>query len=168
LPILGLFGHLKLYKGPLGTPNQYFLLCMCAPRCYSSIPCHLSLKNLYFSGYSLTLPILRLILLIWGLFGVLKALEGSLVIPNQHTLKPRYNEPFYNEIPAIKNLISSPSVVDLIVKSPSNNKTPAIKNRIFVPFRFVIPRFPCMSVCKCSLSWYLPIPSHLRLNPLRF
>jgi hypothetical protein len=60
------------------------------------------------------------------------------------TLKPRYNDPFNNEIPAIKNLILSPSVVNFIVKSPCNNKTPTIKNKIFGPFRFVILRFLCI------------------------
>jgi hypothetical protein len=28
-------------------------------------------------------------------------------------------------------------------KNPTNNKTPAIKKKIFGPFRFVKPRFPC-------------------------
>jgi hypothetical protein len=60
-----------------------------------------------------------------------------------YTLKPQYNNPFNNKIPAIKNLISSPSVVNSIVKSPSNNKISAIKNKIFGPFKFVILRFPC-------------------------
>jgi hypothetical protein len=39
------------------------------------------------------------------------------------TLEPRYNYPFNYKILAIKNLISSPSVVDCLVKIPSNNKT---------------------------------------------
>jgi hypothetical protein len=54
------------------------------------------------------------------------------------TLKPWYNDPLNNKIPAIKNMISSPSI-----KKPTNNKTPAIKNKIFGPFRYVKPRFPC-------------------------
>jgi hypothetical protein len=58
-------------------------------------------------------------------------------------LKFWYNDPFNNEIPAIKNLILNPFVVNFIVKSHCNNKTPAIKNKIFGPFRFVIPRFLC-------------------------
>jgi hypothetical protein len=109
VPISRLFGLMKLKEGPLGIPIQYLILCMCTPRSYLSISCHLGLKNLDFSGYSLTLPILRLILLIKGLFGVLKTLEEPLGTPNQH-----------------------------------------------------------MSVCMCIPSWYLPIPSHLRLNPIRF
>jgi hypothetical protein len=32
----------------------------------------------------------------------------------------------------------------LCLKSPSNNKTPAIKNKIFVPFRFIKRRFHCI------------------------
>jgi hypothetical protein len=56
-------------------------------------------------------------------------------------LKPRNNDPFNNEIPAIKNMVLSPYVVDFIIKSPCNNKTPAIKKKIFSPFRFVKPRF---------------------------
>jgi hypothetical protein len=59
------------------------------------------------------------------------------------TLKPQYNDPFNNKVPAIKNLIVNPFVVNSIVKSPSTNKIPAIKNKIFGPFRFVILRFPC-------------------------
>jgi hypothetical protein len=51
LPVSGLFGICKANEGPLGTPNQYLLLCMCSPNCYSSIPCHLGLKNLDFSDY---------------------------------------------------------------------------------------------------------------------
>jgi hypothetical protein len=39
------------------------------------------------------------------------------------TLKPQYNDPFYNKIPAIKNLISSPSVVNSIVKAPAITKS---------------------------------------------
>ena len=57
------------------------------------------------------------------------------------TLKPQYNDPFNNKIPAIKNLILSPSVVNFIVKRPSNNKIRVIKDKIFGPFRFVKPRF---------------------------
>jgi hypothetical protein len=64
----------------------------------------------------------------------------------EHTLKPQYNDPFYNKIPAKKNLISSPSVVNSIVKSPTNNKIPAIKYKIFGPFRFVILRYPCITI----------------------
>jgi hypothetical protein len=64
-------------------------------------------------------------------------------IPKVYTLKPQYNDPFNNKIPAIKNSVSGPSVVNFIVKGPSNNKIPAIKNKIFGPFRFVILRFPC-------------------------
>jgi len=32
----------------------------------------------------------------------------------------------------------------MMVKSPCNNKTPAKKNKIFGPFRFVEPRFQCI------------------------
>jgi ribosomal protein L29 len=46
--ILGIFGFFKTREGPLGTPNQYFLLCMCSPNCYLPIPCQLSLKQLRF------------------------------------------------------------------------------------------------------------------------
>jgi hypothetical protein len=68
----------------------------------------------------------------------LEGLDGVMI-----TLKPQYDDPFNNKILAIKNLISNPSVINIIVKSPSNNKAPAIKNKIFGPFRFVKPRFPC-------------------------
>ena len=44
-----------------------------------------------------------------------------------NTLKPRYNDPFYYKIPAIKNLISRPSVVQF----SCNKKIPAIKNKTF-------------------------------------
>jgi hypothetical protein len=44
--------------------------------------------------------------------------------PKRGTLKPLYNVPFNNKIPAIKNLISSPSVVNSIVRSPMNNEIP--------------------------------------------
>ena len=71
---------------------------------------------------------------------------------NGYTLKPQYNDPFYNKIPAIKNLISSPFVVNSIAKSPSNNKIPDIKNKIFGPFRFVILRFPCISFLKDNIT----------------
>jgi hypothetical protein len=71
------------------------------------------------------------------------ASDVNLLGPILTTLKPQYNGPLYNKIPAIKNLISSPSVVNLIVKRPSNNKIPALKNKIFGPFRIVILRFPC-------------------------
>jgi hypothetical protein len=40
--------------------------------------------------------------------------------------------------------MSSPSVVNLIVKGPSN-ETPAMKNKIFGPFRFVKLRFPSIA-----------------------
>ena len=56
---------------------------MCSFSCYSSIPCHLGL-NLYFSGYNKILPILRLILLIRGLFRVLKAHGDPLGTPNEN------------------------------------------------------------------------------------
>jgi hypothetical protein len=51
------------------------------------------------------------------------------------TLKLCYNDPFYNKILAIKNLIWSPSVVSFIVKSPCNNKPPAIKNKSSLQIR---------------------------------
>jgi hypothetical protein len=44
------------------------------------------------------------------------------------------------KIPAIKNLIFSPFVVNFIVKIPCNNKTPVIKNKII---GFIVPRFLC-------------------------
>ena len=49
------FGDFDLWKAnerPLGTPNQYILLCMCIPNGYSSIPCQIGLNNLDFSGYN--------------------------------------------------------------------------------------------------------------------
>ena len=52
LPISGLSGLLKANEGSLGTSNQYFLLCMCSPSCYSSIPCYLGFKTLDFSDYN--------------------------------------------------------------------------------------------------------------------
>ena len=61
------------------------------------------------------------------------------------TLKPQYNDPINNQIPAIKNFISSPFVINSIVKSTSNNETPAMKHKIFHPFRFIKPRFPCIT-----------------------
>jgi hypothetical protein len=51
LPVLGLFGLWKANEGPLGTQNQYSLLCMCRPNCYSSFPCRVGLKNLGFGDY---------------------------------------------------------------------------------------------------------------------
>jgi hypothetical protein len=50
LPILrqiwGLFGLFKTHEGTLGTPNQYFWLCMRSPSCYLPIPCQLRLNIL--------------------------------------------------------------------------------------------------------------------------
>jgi hypothetical protein len=65
-----------------------------------------------------------------------------------YTPKPQYNDPFNNKFPAIKNLVPGTSVVNFIVKSPSNNEISAIKNKIFGPFRFVILRFPCNKTTK--------------------
>jgi hypothetical protein len=76
----------------------------------------------------------------------LRHLPNTVLFIYIYTLKPQYNKPFYNKIPAIKNLISSPSVVNSKVKIPSNNKIPAIKNKIFGPFRSVIQRFPCIYI----------------------
>jgi hypothetical protein len=73
-------------------------------------------------------------------------LNNTSFIAKTGTLKLRYNNPFNNEIPAIKNLISNSSVVDFIVKSPSNDETPAIKNKIFGLFRFVKLRFLCITI----------------------
>jgi hypothetical protein len=58
--------------------------------------------------------------------------------------KPQNNKPFNNEIPAIKYFLLSPSVVNFIVKIFCYNKHPAIKNKIFGPFRLVKARFQCM------------------------
>jgi hypothetical protein len=69
------------------------------------------------------------------------------------TLKPRYNDPFNNKFSAIKSLVSSPSVVDFMIKSPCNNKNLPIKNKIFGPFRFVKSRFQCINIM-----------SHLKYN----
>ena len=60
-----------------------------------------------------------------------------------YTGKLPNNDPFNNEIPAIKNFLFSPSVVNFIVKKPCNNKNPALRNKIFGPFRFVKARFQC-------------------------
>jgi hypothetical protein len=79
-----------------------------------------------------------------------------------NTLKPRYNNPFYNKILAIKNLISSPSVVNLRVQIPCNNKIPAIKNKTSGPFRFVIPRFLCTKVILFSFVLFCKIVVTLR------
>jgi hypothetical protein len=65
-----------------------------------------------------------------------------------YTLKPCYNDPFNNKIFPIYNLILSSSVVSSIIENLRNNKTLAIKNKIFVPFRFVKPRFQCINVLK--------------------
>ena len=46
----------KANVGPVGTPNQYSLFCMCSPSCYSSIPCHIGLNNLNLSGYKKIQP----------------------------------------------------------------------------------------------------------------
>jgi hypothetical protein len=40
-----LFGLFKTHEGPLGTPNQYFLLCMCSPSRYLPILCQLRLNT---------------------------------------------------------------------------------------------------------------------------
>jgi hypothetical protein len=37
-------------------------------------------------------------------------------------------------------LILSPSVINIIIKSHCNNKTP-LTNKLFGPFRFIKPRF---------------------------
>jgi hypothetical protein len=74
------------------------------------------------------------------------------MLKNDITLKTWYNDPFNNEISAIKNLILSPSVVNYIVKSPCNNKIPAIKNKIFCPFRLVILRFLCVYAIDSNLK----------------
>jgi hypothetical protein len=63
----------------------------------------------------------------------------------QDTLKPHYNDPFNNKIPAIKNIILTPTLINFLVKKPCNNKIPAIKKKIFGPFRFVKPRFQRIS-----------------------
>jgi hypothetical protein len=52
LPVSGHFGFWKDNESPLGTSNQYVLLCMCSFNHYSSIPCHLGLINLDFGGYN--------------------------------------------------------------------------------------------------------------------
>jgi hypothetical protein len=52
LPILGNIGLSKADEGPLGTPNQYLLLCMCSPGWYLYIPFHIGLNNLDYSGYN--------------------------------------------------------------------------------------------------------------------
>jgi hypothetical protein len=82
-------------RAPWGPPKKIILVCMCSPSCYSSIPCHLDLNDLDFSGYNKIkpdLPILRLFLLIWELLGVFKAHEGSLGTPNQYTVPPNVIE----------------------------------------------------------------------------
>jgi hypothetical protein len=61
------------------------------------------------------------------------------------TLKLCYNDPYNNKILAIKSLILSLFIVNLIIKSPCNSKTPAIKNNISGPLRFVKLRFQCTS-----------------------
>jgi hypothetical protein len=71
------------------------------------------------------------------------------------TLEPRYNDPFNNKIPAIKNIISSLSVVKSIVEKTTNNKTPALKNKILGPFRFVKLRFPCTIKSSKDMFTYL-------------
>jgi hypothetical protein len=41
---LGLFGILKVHKGPLRTPNRYVSVCICSPSWYLLIPSHLRLN----------------------------------------------------------------------------------------------------------------------------
>jgi hypothetical protein len=94
------------------------------------------------------------------LLGVLGRISADLdehFLLSLYTLKPRYNDPFNKKILAIKNLISSSSVVNFIVKSPCNNKTPAIKNKFIDPFRFVIPRFLCNSMVLPHLQYCLMV-----------
>jgi hypothetical protein len=69
--------------------------------------------------------------------------SASISLLFSNTLKPRYNDPFNNKIPAIKNLVLNPSIVNYILNKKCNNKTPVIKNKIFGPFRFVKARFLC-------------------------
>jgi hypothetical protein len=38
-------GLLKAHEGPLRNPDQYWLVCMCSPSCYLSIPNYLRLKT---------------------------------------------------------------------------------------------------------------------------
>jgi hypothetical protein len=49
------------------------------------------------------------------------------------TMKLWNNNPFNNEIAAIKNFILSSSVINFMIKIPCINKNLAIKNKIFVP-----------------------------------
>jgi hypothetical protein len=51
------------------------------------------------------------------------------------TLKPRYNDHFNNKIPAIKNLILSPFIVNLIVKQGGYSKPQARSNCHVTSFR---------------------------------
>ena len=44
----------KFNEGPLSTPKQYFLICMCSPNCYLPIPCQLN--HLDFSSYNKIQP----------------------------------------------------------------------------------------------------------------
>jgi len=81
------------------------------------------------------------------------------------TLKPRYNDPFYNKILSIKNLISSPSVVNLIVQIPCNNKIPAIKNKTFGLFRFVIPSFFCIINVTIIIQHVQPSSKQFQSDP---
>ena len=86
LQIIELSVLLNAHEEPIGTPDQYSSVCMNSPG-YLPIPSHLGLVNLILviiTRYSLKLPILRPILLILGLFGLLKANEGHLGTPNQY------------------------------------------------------------------------------------
>jgi hypothetical protein len=75
-----------------------------------------------------------------------------------YTLKPQYNDPFSNTISAIKNLTSIPSIVNSLVKIPSNNKITDIKNKLFGPFRFIKLRFPCTTFLQPSGAHDLAFP----------
>jgi hypothetical protein len=55
-----------------------------------------------------------------------------------YTLKPRYNDPFNNKIPAIKELICSPSVVNSMIpvkKTQGITKSQARRNYDVISFQ---------------------------------
>jgi hypothetical protein len=92
----------KTHKGHLGTPDQYFSVCIWSPSWYLPIPSHLRLWPLKFlviiTRFNLLLAILRLI---WGLFGLLKTHEGPLGTLNQCFLLWMSSSSYYLPIPCL-------------------------------------------------------------------
>ena len=136
---MGAFGDFKVHEGPLGIPNQFVSDCMCSPS-YVPDPSHLGLKNFDFSGYnkiySLTLPILRLILPVWGHYGFWLMAFGR---PMRGPWGTQTNVLF---------CMCTPNCYS------------------YIPCHLAQTTYILVGKSRYNLT--LPLPSHLRLNSLRF